>query len=72
MTPERIVTFFMPVFAAVSGVVVDLIAKYFPGAPHLDRAALEGFFGAGFLAALTVGLKWMHERGKQNARKGTT
>jgi len=68
MTPERIVSFLLPVFAGLSGWIVELVARYFPGTPKLDETMLAGFFALGATAALAAGLKWMHERGKQNAR----
>jgi len=69
MTPERIVAFGMPIFVGLSGWIVGLIARYLPGAPHLDRDQLAALMGLGATSALVAGYKWMHERGKQNARK---
>ena len=68
MTPERIVAFLSPLLVSLSGAIVQLIARYAPGAPQLDADMLAGFFALGVAAGVGVILKWFSERGKQNAR----
>ena len=71
MTPERIVLFLSPIFVGVSGWIVQLVARYFPGAPRLDKTELAAAAGIGATAAIVFIFKWADERGKQNARKAT-
>lgn len=69
MTPERAITILFPVLVGLSGWIVQIVARYFPGHPNLDRDQLAAAFGLGATAGIAAGLKWLHERGKQNARK---
>lgn len=59
-TLNRVVVLLTPVFAGLSGYVVQWIANHFPGTPGLDQGELTALFVAGATAGLSAALAWIH------------
>lgn len=68
MTVNRIVAFLTPVYAGLSGWVVQWVADHFPGAPTLSKGELTAIFVAGSTAAIGSALTWLHGWQKHEER----
>lgn len=67
MTPERIVLLLSPILVGLSGWIVQLIAKSFPGTPQLDSNELTAIFAFGLLAGITAIFTWSKGRMTQSS-----
>jgi hypothetical protein len=59
---ERVVVLLTPIFAAGATWLTTFVANNVPGAPALDRNALEGLGIAAFLGTVAIVHKWLTGR----------
>ena len=71
MPLNRVVTMATPIFAGVSGWIVEWCAKNLPGAPALSKSELTACFVTGAGAAGAAALKWLHGWQKHEERTAT-
>ena len=69
MSLNRLVVLLTPVFAGVSGWLVQWVGDHFPGAPSLDQGELTALFVAGAAAAVSAAYKWLDGWQKHEERE---